>query len=70
MTDYFEQTVKSISESIRFDSSLTDPSPDMPFGKGAADCLSHFLTLTRDMGLETKNYDNYIGEVAYGTGPA
>ena len=70
MTDYFEQTVKSISESIRFDSSLTDPSPDMPFGKGAADCLSHFLTLARDMGFETKNYDNYIGEVAYGTGPA
>ena len=60
MTDYFEQTVKSISESIRFDSSLTDPSPDMPFGKGAADCLSHFLTLARDMGAGRRGIDESV----------
>ena len=70
MTDCFEQTVKSISESIRFDSSLKDPTPAMPFGKGAADCLAHFLSLAQDLGFETHNYDNYIGEVTFGTGPA
>ena len=70
MTDCFEQTVKSISESIRFDSSLKDPTPAMPFGKGAANCLAHFLSLAQDLGFETHNYDNYIGEVTFGTGPA
>ena len=68
MTDCFEQTVKSISESIRFDSSLKDPPPSMPFGKGAADCLAHFLSLAQEMGFETHNYENYIGEVTFGDG--
>ena len=68
MTNYFEQTVKSISESIRFDSSLKFPTPTQPFGKGAADCLAHFLSLAQELGFETRNYDNYIGEVSYGEG--
>ena len=68
MTNYFEQTVKSISESIRFDSSLKFPTPAQPFGKGAADCLAHFLSLAQELGFETRNYDNYIGEVSYGEG--
>ena len=66
MTNYFEQTVKSISESIRFDSSLSRATSAMPFGKGAADCLAHFLALADSFGFETHNYDNYVGEVIFG----
>lgn len=66
MTNYFEQTVKSISESIRFDSSLSRATSAMPFGKGAADCLAHFLALADSLGFETHNYDNYVGEVIFG----
>lgn len=69
MTDLLEQTVKSISESIRFDSSLTHATSATPFGKGAADCLAHFLALARSFGFETHNYDNYCGEVIFGDGP-
>ena len=69
MTDLFEQTVKSISESIRFDSSLSRGTSAMPFGKGTADCLAHFLTLAQSLGFETHNYDNYAGEVVFGEGP-
>ena len=66
MTNYFEQTVKSISESIRFDSSLSRATSAMPFGKGAADCLAHFLALADSLGFETHKYDNYVGEVIFG----
>lgn len=70
MTDLLEQTVASISESIRFDSSLAPAAADMPFGKGAADCLGHFLHTAQALGFETHNYDNYAGEVCFGTGEA
>lgn len=68
MTDYLTQAVTSISESIRFDSSLAKSTPKMPFGKGAYDCLNHFLALAGSLGFETHNYDNYIGEAVFGEG--
>lgn len=68
MKNYLDDAVQAISESIRFDSSLSDPLHGMPFGKGAADCLDHFLSLAERLGFETKNYDNYVGEVLFGDG--
>lgn len=68
MNKYTEDAVRSICESVRFDSSLSDPLPDMPFGKGAADCLGHFLALAQSFGFCTNNYDNYVGEVIFGNG--
>ena len=68
MTYLLKQTIESISESIRFDSSLSSPAADMPFGKGAADCLKHFLDRAAALGFETHNYDNYVGEVIFGSG--
>ncbi len=68
MNDYLTQTVNAILESVSFDSSLSEPLPDMPFGKGTADCLAHFLTLAERLGFQTKNYDNYVGEVVFGEG--
>ena len=68
MSKYYEQAVNSIAESIRFDSSLGKHTSKTPFGQGAADCLAHFLTLAESLGFETKNYDNYVGEVLFGEG--
>ncbi len=68
MNKYFEETVKSISELVRFDSSQSKALPGAPFGTGAAECLTRFLELARDLGFETHNYDNYVGEVIYGEG--
>lgn len=68
MKNYLDEAVKAISESICFDSSLSAPLEGMPFGKGAADCLKHFLELAESLGFETKNYDNYAGEVIFGDG--
>ena len=68
MKNYLNDAVKAISQSIQFDSSMQAPLPQMPFGKGAADCLQHFLQLAEDLGFETRNYDNYVGEVIFGNG--
>ncbi len=68
MKNYLDQAVKAISESIKFDSSLSEPLEGAPFGKGAADCLAHFLNLAKSLGFETANYDGYIGEVTFGEG--
>lgn len=68
MQKYFNDIVKSTVDILKFDSSLQPPEEGMPFGKGAADCLNFFLSLARDMGFETHNYDNYVGEVVFGKG--
>ena len=68
MKNYLDSAVQAISESIQFDSSLSASLPQMPFGKGAADCLAHFLDLAKSLGFETHNYDNYVGEVLFGKG--
>ncbi len=68
MKNYLDEAVESISESVRFDSSLTKHTSKMPFGKGAYDCLEHFLTLAQRLGFQTRNYDNYVGEVLFGNG--
>ena len=62
MKNYLDQAVKAISESIKFDSSLSEPLEGAPFGKGAAECLAHFLNLAESLGFETANYDGYFGE--------
>ena len=68
MEKYFESAVKSISESIRFDSSRRAHTRNAPFGQGACDCLAHFLSLANSMGFETHNYENFVGEVIFGEG--
>lgn len=65
---YLDEAVKQISESVKFDSSLSKHSAKTPFGQGAADCLAHFLGLAESLGFQTNNYDNYIGEVVFGNG--
>ena len=68
MEKYLDAAVKSISQSIRFDSSRGERTGNMPFGKGAYDCLQHFLSLAQTMGFETHDYDGYAGEVVFGEG--
>ena len=68
MDKYFDDAVSTVSEIIRFDSSLKPAEEGFPFGKETADCLAYFLSLAEKMGFETHNYDNYIGEVVFGQG--
>lgn len=65
---YFRQILSSIRDMIGIDSSQKPPLPGMPFGQGPADALAAFLALAEEMGFETRNYDNYAGEVIFGEG--
>ncbi|MBR7185900.1 MAG: Sapep family Mn(2+)-dependent dipeptidase [Clostridia bacterium] len=68
MKEYLASTVRSISESIRFDSSRQKKARKAPFGKGALECLQHFLALAQGMGFTVHNYDGYVGDVEFGEG--
>lgn len=68
MQNYFDDIVKTISDIIKFDSSKAPAKDGKPFGEDCASCLDYFLKLAEDLGFETVNYDNYIGEVRYGYG--
>ena len=68
MDKLFEQTARSISKIIAFNSEKGAPKKGMPFGEETAKCLDYFLSLARSFGFETVNYDNYAGEVIFGEG--
>ena len=68
MEKYFNDIVQSTTDIIKFDSSLKPAEENYPFGKETADCLQFFLNLASEMGFETHNYDNYVGEVVFGEG--
>lgn len=65
---YFDETVAFIVEMLRYDSSMKEAEDGAPFGKETAECLQAFLAKAESFGFETKNYDNYIGEVIFGEG--
>ncbi len=68
MDKYFDDVVKNLSQIIKFDSSQAPALEGKPFGEGAAKCLEFYLTLASFLGFEVKNYDNYAGEVRFGSG--
>ncbi len=68
MEKYFDDIVQSTVEILKFDSSLKEAEEGYPFGKEAGLCLEYFLSLAKEMGFETHNYDNYVGEVVFGEG--
>ncbi|MBQ2740522.1 MAG: Sapep family Mn(2+)-dependent dipeptidase [Clostridia bacterium] len=65
---YFDETVEFIAEILRYDSSMKAAEENAPFGKEAAACLQAFLAKAESFGFETRNYDNYVGEVIFGEG--
>lgn len=68
MREYFDDMVKNISQIIRFNSAEAPAKEGMPFGEGAARCLEFYLSLAEFLGFKTVNYDNYVGEVTFGSG--
>lgn len=68
MNTYFDEIVKNISNLIKFNSSQAEAKEGKPFGDGCAHCLEYFLNLASSFGFKVKNYDNYVGEVEFGSG--
>lgn len=68
MEKYLEDIKSDLKKLIQIPSVEGKPEKDMPFGKAVRDALVFTLDLASSMGFETKNYDNYIGEVIWGEG--
>lgn len=68
MQKYFDNIVKDIQKIVSFPSVQAPAEKDAPFGRPAAECLDYFLSLARNMGFETHDYDHYVGEVIFGEG--
>ena len=64
----FNSFIDDLKKLISFDTTLKPASDDAPFGKNTRDCLNWFLSLASSFGFETKNYDNFGGEVIFGEG--
>ena len=68
MEKYLSDIKNSLKKLIQIPSVEDTPAKDMPFGKGVHDALIFTLELAKQLGFETKNYDNYIGEAIWGEG--
>lgn len=53
---------------LKIDSVKSAPEDGAPFGVGPRDALLYVLDLAEKLGFETRNYDNYVGEVIFGSG--
>ena len=68
MDKYFDGIKENLKKIISFRSVKSEPKENAPFGKEVAEALNFYLSLAESFGFQTKNYDNYIGEVIFGEG--
>lgn len=64
----FDKLLNELKELIAIPSVKENPLNDMPFGKPCADALNFILKLCSDLGMRTKNVDNYCGWAEIGDG--
>ncbi len=70
MKSSYEAIIRDISDIVKYDSSLSSPNmdEDAPFGMGARQSLSYYLSKAEEFGFETRDFEGYAGEIAWGTG--
>lgn len=64
----FSDYIKELGKLVSFNTVLSAPEENAPFGKETKAALEYFLSLASSFGFETINYDNYIGEAVFGEG--
>ncbi len=64
----FNDYLTDLKKLISYKSVLSEPQDNAPFGTAIKECLNFFLERAKQMGFETINYDNYAGEVVFGSG--
>ena len=64
-----QEMVEDVCRLVRVDSVKGAAESGKPFGPGPAAALAEAMTMAGDMGFATRNWDNYVGTVDYGTGP-
>ncbi len=64
----FSEFIERLSKLISYKSVQSAPEQGKPFGDGVFKAYDYFMSLAQSFGFETKNYDNYIGEIILGHG--
>ncbi len=64
----FDQFIRDLDTLISINTEKAPATLNAPFGENLLSALNAFLDIAKRMGFETKNYDNYIGEVSFGAG--
>ncbi len=64
----FHEFISRLDDLVSFNSARGIPEGNAPFGPGVRDSLNYVLDIAKLYGFETYNYDNYIGEIAWGEG--
>ncbi|MFN3692027.1 MAG: dipeptidase PepV [Fervidobacterium sp.] len=65
---YFDDILKALGRVIKIRSVMEEPKDGMPFGEGPFLALAEALAISKELGFETVNVDNYAGHVEYGNG--
>lgn len=70
LTTQTDAMLADISRLVRIPSDRQKAGPGEPYGAGPAAALAEALDIARDYGFTIKNYDNYVGTIDLGDGPA
>lgn len=65
---YKEEMLKDLAKLVAVPSVRSEAKENMPFGENSAKALDTILKMADEMGLKTKNVDNYAGHAEYGEG--
>ncbi len=68
MREQYGEILKALGKLVSFRTVEGSPEEDAPFGGEIRRALRYVLDLGESMGFETVNYDNYLGEIAWGEG--
>lgn len=66
--EQFDSFIKDLTRLISFKSVINSGEENTPFGIENKKALEFFLSLAKSFGFETKNYDDYAGEIIFGNG--
>lgn len=64
-----DNMLRDVAALVAVPSTREAPLPGKPFGEGPAKALDTALSIARDMGFKTRNFDNYAGTIDLGDEP-
>ena len=66
--EHFDEILKSLKEIMSIDSTYQTPSEGKPFGEGSAKALEWGAEFGKRLGMEVRNFDNYVISMDYKDG--
>lgn len=65
LNKHFDKMVKTLQQTVKFNTEKGAPQPNAPFGANVKACLDYVLNTARSFGLETYDCDGYAGHADF-----